>query len=380
MKKKTKLIFIVISIMAVVLTIIAILLFGEDDSGVKGKSYGAAGGFFFAPEGVVVDDYRIQFVDPVSSQTYLMCRIPNCNHEEGNEECEARAYTNFSLIYDEKLYCFKTSALNSEIWVRELAGNGESKFLTIPYRHTKRESIVVDGKLYCSVNEPLDDYGMERSNAFFVEINLETGEYRRLTEEEPYEDYKIKKIELYNGYLYYTCEVIMPEYYDKLDAAIGSASIELYDEAEKYKHILLHKVDLDTLEKTNCYNDEERYLLHGVCGEHLILWDSFTGEILAVNKYGEEKIIGKVEMQNRLSFYPVMGKYVVYEEDEKTLFVSVESGEKYEREIKSPGSIILYNETLDAIFTVISDYKGIYRIISVEDFIAGNYEDYKSFN
>ena len=378
MKKRIKLILVITGILIVGLIAVGIFLCNRDREYVSGKSYGG-NGFFFAPEGACSITTCIQFIDPVTSQTHYLCRIPNCNHEESNKECEAWTGPTCALIYDECLYYFERGALESVIWVRELAGSGESKLMTVPFKPTRKGYIVVDGRLYCTVTEPVDDYGMERSKEFLVEIDLERGEYRKLTEEEPYEDYAIKDLDIFNGCLYYTCEVRMPEYHEIFDTINEKGSLAVNKELEEYQHILLHKVDLDTLDKTDCYNDEERYILHDVSGEYMVLWDSLTGEIIAVNEAGEEKSVGNVELHARLVAYPVMGEYVAYTEDEKTVFVSLESGERYEREYKEPGPIISYNEKLDALFMLINRNKGIYRIVSVEDFIAGNYEDYNSF-
>lgn len=369
MKTRNKIILAVSGVLLVALIVFVVQLVGKKDTYTHETIYGE-GGLCFSPEGVCITVSGLRFFDPVTSELSYLCRIPNCTHETSNEECEAFkiSYANGAFIYEGNLYYFERKPLVSEIWVRELAGSGERKLAEVPFTPKDEYFIIVDGKLYCTVTEALDDYGIERSGLFLVEIDINTGAYRRLTEEESYGNYKIKELEIFNGELYYNCTVY-PEGYDEMYQEHLKGKISLSEIIATQTEVL-HKVNLDTLEKTNCYNDEERYILCGTGGGYLIVWDSLTGEILAVDKKEKAKVIGTAVSSGVI--YPVMGDYVGYIEDEKVVFVSLSTGKETEREWKNCGAVISYNSTLDAIFTL--EKLNNYNIFSVDDFISGDFE------
>lgn len=366
MKKK-----IIILVIICMLIILISIVFWRNDTENKEKAYGYIKTFFASEGMVAITDEQVKYIDPISGQVYMLCSIPNCLHNKENENCEANIEAQYGLIYDGKVYYFVRNFLETEIWVKELSGSGKSKFVTIPYKTKLRDSILTDGKFYFSAYEELGEYGTEKSGMFIVELDLKTGECRKITEEEDYENYSINKIEIFGGALYYTYTAYRPEYFEM------QTEIETQEDViklETYRDIWVRKVDLDNLENIEFSDGEnfERYELKGVSGEYLILIDNIDSEIIAVNRDGKKKVLA-VLGQFDWMYNVIFGEYVGYQSGGKDIYIHVETGEKFERIIKNIGTVFLYNEELDAV-CVMEDYnKCIYHIIKVDDYIVGNY-------
>lgn len=172
----------------------------------EGKIVVCQGNYCTGEEGVLVLDNSgiVMFYDAATDQYVPLCAKPSCKHE--TTACAAVSIggrANWILYHDGRLYY--DCGENHDLYSADMDGKNERKIGNFGHNITVSPMIAMNHKLYVIPNDDtLDEEGyLTAVTTQLLEVNLESGEIRELTEAVKQEIPNDRLIGHYQDHLYY---------------------------------------------------------------------------------------------------------------------------------------------------------------------------------
>lgn len=140
-------------------------------------------------------DDMLYFRPAETGEAMIFCYDPNCIHEPASEynpdpTCRGALFTDKRTeiaYYEGVIYYFVWDGpFEHELYRMEVNGAGRTLFVTLPYLCEPLGGVVFyEDKMYYRVVEkkPIDELGTLESKLYIIEINLNNGDYRLVTDE-----------------------------------------------------------------------------------------------------------------------------------------------------------------------------------------------------